>query len=85
MRTLGVEEQVRMLAAHPFDDQGRPTIGRDEAVAITRWHLEIEEIEVADTDEEIWQLWKAEAAAASSEDINAGVLERVLERIKTGE
>jgi len=85
MRTLSVEEQVRMLAVHPVDDQGRPTIAPDDAVAITRWHLEIEEIEVADTDVEIWQLWKAEAAAASSDDINASVLERALERIKTGE
>lgn len=85
MRPLEEEELVHMLAAHSLDDQGSPTIGRDDAVAITRWHLEVEEVEATDSDDGIWQMWQSETAAAAAEDINAGVLERVLERIKQGE
>ncbi len=82
MRPLAEEDIVRMLAARSRDPQGSPTINREEALAITRWHLEIEEIEVNDTDEEIWQTWQSTTAAASADDINGGVLERVLDRIK---
>jgi hypothetical protein len=82
MRPLEEEDIVRMLAARSRDAQGSPTIDREEAVAIIRWHLEIEEIEVNATDEEIWQMWQSTAAEASADDINGGVLERVLDRIK---
>lgn len=82
MSPLTEEEIVRMLATHPFDDKGSPTISRDDAVAITRWHLEIEEVEAYNTDDEIWQMWQSGSAASSAEDINAGVLEHVLDQIK---
>jgi len=76
------EERVRQLAAPIFDDQGSPTISPDSALALTRWHLDIEEIEVNNTDDEILQMWESETSAASADDINAGALERVLNRIK---
>jgi hypothetical protein len=82
MRSLSEEDIVRILAARSRDAQGSPTVDRKEAVAIARWHLEIEEIEVNDTDEEIWQTWQSTTAEASADDINGGVLERVLDRIK---
>jgi hypothetical protein len=82
MRSLSEEDIVRILAARSRDAQGSPTVDREEVVAITRWHLEIEEIEVNDTDEEIWQTWQSTTAEASADDINGGVLERVLDRIK---
>jgi hypothetical protein len=82
MKPLAEEDIVRMLAARPRDAQGSPTINREDALAIIRWHLEIEEIEVNNTDEEIWQMWQSTTAAASADDINGGVLERVLDGIK---
>jgi hypothetical protein len=82
MKALAEEDIVRRLAVPARDAQGSPTIDREDAAAITRWHLEIEEIEVNNTDEEIWQIWQSTAAAASTDDINGGMLERVLEKLK---
>ncbi len=82
MKPLAEDDIVRTLAVPARDAQGSPTIDREDAVAITRWHLEIEEIEVNDTDEEIWQIWQSTTAAASIDDINGGVLERVLDQLK---
>ncbi len=85
MKGLSVERQVRMLAGHPRDDQGHPTLQRDEAIGIVREHLELEAVEAYDTDDDLWRLWTEEAAATAPGDINATVLERVLERVKVGE
>jgi hypothetical protein len=44
MEPLAEDDIVRRLAVPARDAPGSPTIDREDAVAITRWHLEIEEI-----------------------------------------
>jgi hypothetical protein len=85
MTLITRQQEVRLLAEHPLDATGRRVLDRASAVAIIREHLELEEVEAFDTDDDIWRLWQEETEAASPDDINAGVLERVLERIRTGD
>ncbi|MFA9431083.1 hypothetical protein [Egicoccus sp. AB-alg2] len=63
---------------------GQPTMDRGQVVMLVRRHVDLEHVRTGDYDDELWALWRDEAAGAGEQDHNADVLDRVLARLRTG-
>lgn len=76
---------VEWLGEPARTSAGTSVLGEDESVALLRRHIDLERLRTTDTDAELWGLWQEEARAAAPADHNADVLDRVLERLRTGD
>ncbi|WP_083441978.1 DUF1918 domain-containing protein [Nitriliruptor alkaliphilus] len=75
---------VAVLGGPARDVTGAPALTKDRAIELVRRHAALETLRSSAYDDELWDLWVEEARRASPNGHNAAVLDRVLDRLRTG-
>lgn len=78
------DRAVAVLGGPARDATGAPTLAEEQAIELVRRHAALETLRSSAYDDELWDLWVAEVRRASPTGHNAAVLDRVLERLRTG-
>lgn len=75
---------VAVLGGPARDAAGAPTLSEAAVIELVRRHADLEKLRSSAYDDELWDLWVEETRRASPTGHNAAVLDRVLDRLRTG-
>jgi hypothetical protein len=73
---------VTLLGKPAVGMDGQPTVTLDEAVAVVRYHIALEELQTDLYDRELWQLWRDEVQEAGFWHDNSDVLDQVMSHVR---